>query len=81
MKQAEYQARIDAIAASGDAREILKAIYILAELYFDLLRQYGIHTSEITIVDRKLANSKGPVIEKYITADSLRQGGNFATKH
>ena len=70
---------IDAVADAWEGREILRMMQILAECYFGFLKAHGVCANEIHIVSGSPA--KGEPFVKCISAEELRRGGRFASKH
>jgi hypothetical protein len=80
MTDADYDARVDEISNSPEARQLLQAVLATANHYFDFLEQRGVHVSNITI-----ANYHAPrgarTVTRYIDSETLQQGGNLTSRH
>jgi hypothetical protein len=77
----DYNRRIDDVANSPEAQELLQSVMTMANYYFDFLEKRGVHVSNITIANHQAPKGTGPIISKYIDSESLRQGGNLTSRH
>jgi len=81
MTNEDYGRHVDNVANSEEARELLKSVAAMADIYFSFLSQRGCFVGAVTITNSAIKKDSAAVITKYTDTASLDRGDSLATRH